>query len=420
MKKVSLWRVLLVIIMLVFASIWVYKYQPSAPEEKPAEKPVELPPPTEEKPAPPAVKWKASKNFTKLPGWENADLKKSLETFKVSCRVFLRQPTSKDVGTDVIPLTAGDWHPVCKAALKLADDTPNKEIKAFFEAWFKPGRFYQDGKRAKGLFTGYFVPTFDGSPVKAEGYDVPVYGMPKNLVAIRLNDFDPNLPNRKLIGRVDGHQIYPFHTREDINNGAVASDAPVMVWLKSQLDRLFLEIQGSGVIKLNNGKSLFLGYVAQNGAPYTSIASVLIKRGVMTWDNASMQNIKKYFAAHPDEISEVLNQNKSFVFFEKQNKGTARGAQGVYLTGGYSLAVDRAFVPLGMPLWLDTTYPNPTMETPAMLERLFIAQDTGGAIKGAVRGDVFWGEGEKAGEIAGRMKNPGVYWLLVPRDKPVQ
>lgn len=416
MKKISFWRVFLVVVMVILTSIYVVKLKKKAPPvEKPIEKPVEVPPVIEEEK--PQVKWRAAKKgFKALPGWEEADLRPSLKTFKVSCRVFLRQPQDKKVGSDNISLTAGDWKPVCQAALKLPDDAANQDIKAFFESWFTPGRFVEKRKPVQGLFTGYYVPIFEGSLNKTESFNIPIYGLPKNLVTLRLSDFDEKLPNRKLVGRVEGHNVYPFHTRAEINKGAIDKSAPKIVWLTNQVDRLFLEIQGSGVIQLPDKKQIFIGYAGQNGAAYTSIASILIKRGVMTWDNASMQNIRAYFNEHPEKMQEVLDQNKSFVFFDKQNRPEAKGAQGVYLTAGYSLAVDRAWVPLGMPLWLKTTYPNPTVENQAPLNRLFIAQDTGGAIKGPVRGDVFWGEGDKAGEIAGRMKNPGTYWLLMPRD----
>ncbi len=209
--------------------------------------------------------------------------------------------------------------------------------------------------------------------------------------------------------------MIPFYTRKEINEGAIESYTPVIAWVDSRIDRSFLEIQGSGIIELPDGKHITVGYAGENGAPYTAIAKVLIDKGVMTKDNASMQHIRSYLEAHPSEIDPVLNQNKSFVFFELLRSNAAIGTQGVPLTPGYSLAVDRKWVPLGIPVWLSTTRPEEKTEKHRAFKRLMVAQDTGGAIKGVVRGDVYWGAGERATAIAGKMKNHGHYWLLLPK-----
>ena len=419
-KKVKYLRVLFVVLMIVFASVWVLKHKEAiVPTKKPAEKPVaqpvelppEKPPETPKKPPePPKVTWKAS-TFSALPGWQSANLETSLKTFKVSCDVFLRQPENKKVGSAFFSLKASDWYPACRAARKLQNPS-NAQIKAFFEAWFNPGTFYKEDQ-IEGLFTGYYVPVVKGSLQRTDLYAVPIYALPRNWVTFRLSTFDEDAPDRKVVGRVEGHHVYPYHTREEINQGAIEKFAPVLVWVEDQIDRLYLEIQGSGIIKLASGQEIFIGFAGQNGAAYTSIANVLIKQGILTTDTASMQNIRAYFKEHPGKMLEVINKNKSFVFFEKQQVPRARGAQGVFLTPGYSLAVDRSFVPLGAPIWVDTTHLDGDKEK--SLERLFIAQDTGGAINGPVRGDVFWGNGDKAGEIAGRMRNKGKYWVMLPR-----
>ncbi len=234
-------------------------------------------------------------------------------------------------------------------------------------------------------------------------------------MTVDLGLFLPNLKNKKIIGRIAGNKVVPFYTREEINKGAIKNTARVLVWIHSPVDRLFLEIQGSGIIELEDGKRIFIGYDGQNGAPYTAIAGVLIKKGIMTKHNASMQRIKKYLEAHPKQMDKIINQNKSFVFFRKLSLEAALGSQGVALTPGYSLAIDKQWIPMGAPLWLNTTRPdskNPDVNKP--MQRLMIAQDTGGAIRGKVRGDVFWGGGDKATLIAGHMKNEGHYWLLLP------
>lgn len=420
MKKVNLLRLLVIVLLLIIIVLGVpqirkmklFKGEPEVPVKEPIKELIEV----LETPKPPEIAWKEADSFDGLAGWDKADFRPSLKAFQVSCAVFLRQPENKEVGTKAIPLKVKDWYPACRAALKLSNPT-DAEAKTYFETWFNPGRFY-DENPIEGLFTGYYVPVFDGSLKRTDEFPVPMYGLPRNWVTFRLSDFDENAPDRKVVGRVEGHHIYPFHTRAEINRGAIERFAPVIVWVRNQVDRLFLEIQGSGLIKLPSGREIFIGYAGQNGAAYTSIAGVLIRRGEMTTDNASMQNIRAYFKAHPDEMQGIINENKSFVFFQKQQVAGARGAQGVFLTPGYSLAVDRAWVPLGTPLWLQTTRPDETTKAQVPLERLFIAQDTGGAIKGPVRGDVFWGGGDAAGEIAGRMKNKGMYWIMLPRATP--
>lgn len=353
--------------------------------------------------------------FKQLPGWEKAELKKSLLTFQTSCRAFIKQNPDRFVGTDQIDLQAKDWQPACRAALNI---NPISEpiAKSFFQHWFAPVEFYE-GKRVPGLFTGYYMPLLKGSTTQSAQFNVPLYETPSDMISVDLGLFSKDLTNRKVVGRVDAGTLQPYYTREQINKGSVNDVARVLLWVNSPIDRLFLEIQGSGIIEFEDGKKMYVGYASQNGHPYTPIAGVLIKKGEMTKQNASMQGIKKYLEAHPEEMDEVINQNKSFVFFRKLTLDAALGSQGVALTPGYSLAIDRQWIPMGAPLWLDTSRPdskNPSSSKP--MQRLMIAQDTGGAIKGKVRGDVFWGGGDKATLIAGHMKNEGHYWLLLPKQ----
>lgn len=366
--------------------------------------------------------WRHSSSFTpmfravafkQLPGWEVAELKHSMSTFQTSCRAFIKQDPDKMVGTEHIELQAKDWQPACHAALKINPSAALK-VKAFFQKWFSPVEFY-DGKPVKGLFTGYYMPFLKGSLTQSAEYSIPIYEVPDDLISIDLGLFLPHLKTKNIVGRLLGNKVLPYYTREQINNGAIKEKARVLAWIHSPIDRLFLEIQGSGVLELEDGSKMYVGYGAQNGAPYTAIAGVLIKKGVMTKDNASMQGIKRYLEAHPKEQDKVINQNKSFVFFRKLHLNGALGSQGVALTPGYSLAIDRQWIPMGAPLWLSTTRPDSQMpDTNKPMQRLMIAQDTGGAIKGRVRGDVFWGGGDKATLIAGHMKNEGHYWLLLP------
>ncbi len=351
-------------------------------------------------------------SFAQLPGWKATNTKKSFIAFQTSCKAFLKQNPEKLVGSEYMDLQVKDWLPACNAAMAINADS-KAETQLFFQKWFTPVEFF-DNRPVQGLFTGYYMPLLQGSLTKTDEYNVPLYGLPKKLVTADLELFDTKLKNRKIRGRVQNNKLLPFYTREEINKGMIAKFTPVIVWLNSSIDRSFLEIQGSGIIKLRDGSQLVVGYAGENGAAYTAIAKVLIDQGVMTRDNASMQHIRKYLEAHPEQIDRVLNQNKSFVFFEILRNKAALGTQGVPLTPGYSLAIDRKWVPLGAPVWLNTTRPDHKSDQQKIFQRLMVAQDTGGAIKGVVRGDVYWGAGERATHIAGKMKNPGHYWVLLP------
>ena len=351
--------------------------------------------------------------FNQLPGWKNANTLKSLQAFNISCKTFLKKQPDAPVGSPYIPLTAKSWHPPCRAAL-LIDSTSNKQAKAFFEQWFVPVEFFYHNP-VQGLFTGYYLPLVHGSLTKTDHYHTPIYRTPDDMITINLGLFDPALANRQFFGRLKGGTILPYYTREEINQGAISKSASVLAWVNSPIDRLFLEIEGSGFIELTDGSRMALGYASQNGASYTAVGRVLIQQGVMTKDKMSMQGIRHYLESHPDQIDSVINQNKSFVFFEKLSDDLAVGVQEIPLTPGYSLAVDRRWVPIGVPIWLNTTRPAYQKNQQKKLQRLMIAQDTGGAIRGMVRGDVFWGAGDKAADIAGKMNNTGYYWVLLPK-----
>ena len=205
----------------------------------------------------------------------------------------------------------------------------------------------------------------------------------------------------------------PFHDRAAIDAGALDGDNLAVVWVDDPVDAFFLHIQGSGRIALADGSELRVGYAAQNGHAYTAVGLILIDDGEVTREAMSMQAIRTWLAANPDRARDLMNRNRSYVFFAVLDGDGPLGSEGVALTPGRSLAVDRRFLPMSVPLWLDSTLPG---EQP--LRRLMIAQDTGGAIRGPVRGDVFWGYGEDAADIAGRMKSRGRYYLLLPRTAP--
>lgn len=326
--------------------------------------------------------------FSQLPGWREANAKKSLIAFRRSCEVFLKKDPNQSVGSEFVDLKAKDWLPACKASLSV-NSRSNHAIKAFFEDWFIPVEFF-DKHPVRGLFTGYYMPAIPGSLKKTSQYNVPLYDLPKN--------------------------ASKHYSRAEINQGALKNKAKVIAWIKSKIDRAFLEIEGSGVIQLPKGKQLVVSYSGENGAKYTSIAKILMDKGVLNRDNASEKRIRRYLKEHPQQIDTVLNKNKSFVFFSVMHEGEALGSQGVTLTPGYSLAIDRKWVPMGAPVWLNTSKPTETSQEDTAFQRLMIAQDTGGAIKGMVRGDVYWGAGEKATSMSAKMKNKGHYWLLMPQN----
>lgn len=355
-------------------------------------------------------------SFSELPGWSSAHHLKSLQTFQASCPSFLKKKPDYVIGNQWVYLRAKDIQPACQAALHLKNPSQS-DAKQFFQQWFKPATF-QNGHVLSGLFTGYYLPEIKGSLVKTDQYTIPLYGVPKDLLSINLQDFDAQLPKRQLIGRLHNKQLVPYYSREDINNGAITHHAPVVAYIHSPIDRLFLEIQGSGTIKLDDGSTLSLNYAAKNGLPYTAIGKILIQRGILTMATMSQQAIGSYLEQHPDEQDEIINKNRSFVFFRILHQDGAFGSLNTKLTPGYSLAVDPDWVPLGLPLWVNTSRPDPNTDANHPFHRLMIAQDTGGAIKGAVRGDVFWGGGKNEAQIAGKMKNTGQYWLLLPRSSP--
>ncbi len=340
--------------------------------------------------------------FTDLPGWDETHLKQSLQAFQTSCKTFLKLAPSRAVGSNLINLKAKDWHPACKEALPI-ENIDETTAKDFFEKWFYPIEFAHK-KSIHGLFTGYYMPELKGNLTRTAEYNTPIYGMPGDLEW------------------KSGHQTHHKRassvnfTREQIDNGVLRKNAPVLAWINSPVERLFLEIEGSGVIKLESGKHLYLGYAGENGKHYSSIGGVLIRKGILTKNNASKAAIKRYLEHRPHQGNTILHQNKSFVFFQKVKHMMGLGAQGQALTPGYSLAIDKKWIPLGAPLWLSTKIPDEKNDNEDKdFQRLMVAQDTGGAIKGIMRGDIYWGSGKKATFLGEHMKNEGHYWILLPK-----
>lgn len=307
------------------------------------------------------------------------------------------------------------WQGACEEAAAM-EHASEEEARAFFERNFEPHQVSKSDGSTEGLLTGYYVPDLKGSRVPSSEYPYPLYRRPDDLLTIDLSDVYPDLSNYRLRGRIDGHRVVPYWPRSEIDSPKRPLVGQELFWVADPVELFFLQIQGSGRILFEDGERVMVNYADQNGHPYKSIGKYLIDRGAMPRSKMSMQNIRAWVRNNPGEVDNLLNQNPSYVFFRSLGSDVQSppGALGVPLTPGRSLAVDRRHIPLGAPVFVDTFWPNSDQP----LRRLMMAQDTGGAIKGKVRGDFFWGMGDQAGAQAGRMKQTTRFWVLLPREVP--
>ncbi len=344
-------------------------------------------------------------SFADLPGWAEDRHAEALPALRRSCAKPLSYPTQAKGGTERFG-SPGDWRSVCEEAARIEDGA----ARAFFERRFRPFRVVgPDGD--SGLITGYYEPELSGAWQPSDAYPVPLYTRPKDLVTVRLSDFGGDFGDERLAGRVEGGRLKPYYDRAQIVDGALDGAGTEIVWVADPIAAFFLQIQGSGRVRLPDGEILRLGYAATNGRPYTAIGRVLVAEGALEREEVTLQSIRDWLRANPAEQRRVMDRNRSYVFFREVPGEGPVGTQGVPLTPGRSLAVDHRLMPLGAPLWIDTVDP---LDPARPLRRLAVAQDTGGAIRGAVRGDLFWGAGLDAEERAGRMKSPGRYYVLLP------
>ncbi len=355
-------------------------------------------------PVPPPISWVNNLKpaaWSGLPGWGEEAATDAFSTFLRGCFALKSRP---------------EWQKVCAdaAAVSARDDAA---LRRFFESGFVPYAVANPDGSAEGTITGYYEPLLRGSRKQSLQYRFPVLGVPDDLLIVDLGEVYPELKNLRLRGRVDGRRVVPYYTRSDIETGKGNVAGREILWVDDAVDLFFLQIQGSGKVALDTGEMVRVSYAEQNGHPYRSVGRLLVEHGELTLDQASMQGIKSWGARNPDKLAELLNANASYVFFREQpaNAGGPPGALGVPLTAGRSVAVDPRAVPLGAPVFLSTTWPNSTLP----LNRLMVAQDTGGAIKGAVRADFYWGSGEEAGTQAGRMRQTGRIWVLLPVGFPL-
>lgn len=351
-------------------------------------------------------------SFNALPGWQDDRHSETMAAFHRSCARILRRGADESFGPDGVGGTFGDWHPACRAAL----DTPemnDAQARAFFEHWFRPWQAVAESGREEGLFTGYYEAMLRGSRTRHGPYQTPLRALPDDLVMVNLVEFRDHLRGERTAGRVVGHYLKPYQTRAEIVAGQLPAgqDKP-LVWVDSPVDAFFLHIQGSGIVALDDGGEMRVGYAGQNGHSYYAIGRELVRRGHMDKDSVSMQSIRAWLEANPGQADELMNLNQSYIFFRELTGEGPLGGEGVALTPLRSLAVDRSKIPYGLPVWVDIASP---VEQERPLRRLMVAQDTGGAIRGPVRGDFFWGAGPDAEHRAGLMRSQGRYWFLLPK-----
>jgi membrane-bound lytic murein transglycosylase A len=362
-------------------------------------------------PEAPKAKTLEAVSWSEVSGWMDEDPGEAWETFLRSCTRLKAQAV---------------WRESCALAVQLP---AGASVRDFFETHFLPYRVANADGSVQGLATGYYEPLLRGSRRKEGPYRYPLYAAPEDLLIVDLAEINPELKHLRLRGRLDGRRVVPYYPRAEIERGLPALAGKELLWVDDPVDLFFLQIQGSGRVRLATGELVRVGYADQNGQPYRSIGRYLVEQGELKLEQASMQGIKAWGAANPEKLDALLNQNPSFVFFRElsmaeggqgsnaggpMTTGGPVGALGVALTPERSIAVDPRHIPLGAPVFLATTWPNSTQP----LQRLVLAQDTGGAIRGAVRADYFWGFGDAAGAQAGRMRQGARMWVLLPRDYP--
>ncbi len=334
--------------------------------------------------------------FDQLPGWPRDNHAAAFSAFQKSCASWRTQPDERPLSGVFELGRIGDWKKLCGISVHQGQE------KQFFERWFQPFAVANSGN-FDGLFTGYFLPELRGAYQPSVRYPIPIYGVPKDLIK-RDNQ----------VGRLSNGKWQPYYDRSEIVAGALKGKGAELLWVDSEVDAFFMEVQGSGRVLMEDGHVQGLSFAGKNGHAYFAIGKALVDSGEIPREAISMQTIRAWIQQHPEQGRALMLKNPSYVFFRLSSANPWEGPVGAMtapLTAGYSLAVDRNYLPLGVPLWLDAEHPAGNQR----LQRLVMAQDTGGAIKGVIRGDVYWGQGQQAGEMAGTMKSHGRYFLLVPR-----
>ena len=340
--------------------------------------------------------------WSELPGWSRDHLTDIWPALLAQCPRMQRRDEQ--------------WKTPCELA-KRVDGASETEIRSFITKHFEPYEIVGKSGKKDGLITGYYQPLLHGSHQPSERYRYPIYKRPDSLLKIKLDALYPELAGKRVRGRIVGNAVVPFFSRAEIDADQAPLRGNELLWLDDPYASFFLQIQGSGKVLLEDGTLVGVNYADQNGHPYVSIGKKLVERGELPLEAVSLFSIRRWLEQHPDQAHELLNENPSYVFFTLREDATEnpRGSLNVPLTDLRSLAVDRKVIPLGALVWLDTTLPNGKP-----LQRLMLAQDTGGAINGPVRADVFFGTGTEAEQQAGHMKQQGRLFILLPKQVPAE
>ncbi len=372
------------------------------------------PPPVAPTPAVPTLPAKYTPApWSALPGWADDRVAEIWPAFRAGCAALVASAATRKL-----------WLPPCADATAV-NPADRDAVRTFFERYFSPYQVTAADGRDTGTITGYYEPLLAGSRTRSARHGVPLYAPPDDLLTVDLTELYPELKDKRLRGRIEGKRVIPYWSRADIESGKAPNNGRrELVYVDDPVEAFFLQIQGSGRVRLAEGGIMRVGYADQNGHPFRSIGRILVERGELPLEKASLQGIKDWGRRNPDKLFPLLDENPSYVFFREvpaPRPGSPEaeidgpiGTLGVPLLRERTLAVDRRSIPLGVPVFLATTYP--LSDQP--LRRLMMAQDTGGAIRGAVRGDFFWGFGDAAGKQAGRMKQDGRMWILWPKDAP--
>ncbi|MYM21034.1 murein transglycosylase [Duganella sp. FT135W] len=371
---------------------------PVQPQPQPPVQPTPPTPPVQPQPPKPTALQMVPATFAALPGWDKDDLRAAWPAFTSSCSVLIKQAT---------------WKEACTIA-RTVNGNDERAIRTFFEAFLEPNQVVAPDGATDGLITGYYEPLLHGSRKKGGVYQTPLYKVPDDMVTIDLASVYPELKGMRLRGKVVGKKVIPYSTRADIESANFSGKE--LLWVDDPVESFFLQVQGSGRVQLSeSGETVRVAYADQNGHPYKSIGKYLVEKGELTLEQASAQGIKAWIAGHPTRMQELFNVNPSYVFFKEERlpdpKVGPKGSLGVPLTPQRSVAIDATQLPQGAPVFLSTTQPNSDIP----MQRLVMAQDTGGAIRGAIRVDYFFGFGAEAAENAGRMKQRGSIWVLLPK-----
>jgi membrane-bound lytic murein transglycosylase A len=362
-------------------------------------------------------------DWNALKEWSADDHAAAFATFLASCRPLLRSVLSKGEKRPMYPALVDVCHRAL-AAGRLTDD----QARLFLERNFRPVRITRLGDNA-GFLTGYYEPIVDGSRVPTGIFKVPIYRRPPDLVP-PLHSVGPSFPNKgQSLRRTNKGTLVPYYDRGEILDGALDGKHLEICWIKNQSDALTIQIQGSARVRLEDGAMLRINYDGHNGYPFVPLSRILIERNIIPREQISLDRIREWARANPQSAEELLRQNRSFMFFrivgltddrrpagsqETPHERQAIGAQGISLTPGRSIAVDNTFHVYGTPFFIDADLP--LIDESGHFDHLMIAQDTGSAIVGPARADIFWGAGDQAGQLASHVHHPGNFAMLVPRE----